>query len=61
MTDWGTSQELRVAARRLLLGNRKVGVERLTGRRYAYVCPSRGRYPYQWLWDSCFHAIVLAD
>ena len=27
---------------------------------YCYVCPSRSIYPHQWLWDSCFHAIVMA-
>ncbi len=26
--------------------------------RYAYTAPSRGRYPWQWYWDSCFAAIV---
>lgn len=26
-----------------------------------YTVPSPGRYPHQWLWDSCFHAIVLAS
>ena len=34
----------------------------LEGRRgelsYAYTQPSPGRYPWQWYWDSCFHAIV---
>jgi len=36
----------------------------LANRRYAaahqYTVPSPDTYPYQWLWDSCFHAIVLA-
>lgn len=27
---------------------------------YCYVCPSHAIYPHQWLWDSCFHAIVMA-
>ena len=53
--------DLREAAHALLLANRKVGTERLTGQPYAYVCPSRTTYPYQWLWDSCFHAIALCD
>lgn len=26
-----------------------------------YTCPNRVRYPWQWLWDSCFHAIVWAE
>jgi len=25
-----------------------------------YTVPSRERYPFQWLWDSCFHAIAWA-
>lgn len=24
-----------------------------------YTIPSPDTYPYQWLWDSCFHAIIL--
>lgn len=27
---------------------------------YDYVCPSAETYPFQWFWDSCFHAIVLS-
>lgn len=27
---------------------------------YQYTVPSPDTYPYQWLWDSCFHMIVLA-
>ena len=27
---------------------------------HEYTLPSPESYPYQWLWDSCFHAIVLA-
>ena len=27
---------------------------------FDFVCPSMGTYPFQWFWDSCFHAIVLA-
>jgi len=26
---------------------------------YQYTVPSPETYPYQWLWDSCFHAIIL--
>ncbi|MBK7860120.1 MAG: hypothetical protein IPJ65_16200 [Archangiaceae bacterium] len=27
---------------------------------YDFVCPSMETYPFQWLWDSCFHAVVLS-
>ena len=30
------------------------------GVRYAYSRPSPGHYPWQWYWDSCFHADRLA-
>jgi glycogen debranching enzyme len=26
---------------------------------HRYTIPSPASYPYQWLWDSCFHAIIL--
>lgn len=26
-----------------------------------YTMPNRATYPWQWLWDSCFHAIVWAE
>ena len=46
-------------ARRVLAGNRRRGVSDWGGRAYDFVCPSPGSYPFQWLWDSCFHAIAL--
>lgn len=27
---------------------------------YQYTVPSPDTYPYQWFWDSCFHAIILS-
>ncbi len=27
----------------------------------AFISPSAGQYPHLWLWDACFHAIVLAQ
>ena len=26
-----------------------------------YAAPNPGVYPWQWLWDSCFHAIVWVE
>src|SRR5947207_11398777 len=46
-------------ARRVLAGNRLHGISEWDGRTYDFVCPSRRSYPFQWLWDSCFHAIAL--
>jgi glycogen debranching enzyme len=46
-------------ARRVLAGNRQRGVSEWEGRRYDFVCPSQSTYPFQWFWDSAFHAIAL--
>lgn len=46
--------DIKRAAHDLLKQNRRM----TTGNQYTV--PSPDTYPYQWLWDSCFHAIVLA-
>lgn len=48
------SDTLRSQCHELLKKNRREDGEVL------YTVPSPETYPYQWLWDSCFHAIVLA-
>ena len=32
-----------------------------SGKRWGYTCPNSERYEWQWLWDSCFHAIIWAE
>jgi glycogen debranching enzyme len=44
----------REKAHALLKANRR------TIKGHTFTVPSGGTYPHQWLWDSCFHAIVLA-
>jgi glycogen debranching enzyme len=51
--------EVAADARRVLSANRQHGTSEWGGRKYDFVCPSPGSYPFQWLWDSCFHAIAL--
>ncbi len=46
--------DLRKDAETLLRANRR------SSNGHQYTVPSPSTYPYQWLWDSCFHAIVLA-
>ena len=50
---------LEAGARRILLSNLRRGVADWNGREYSFVCPSLTGYPFQWFWDSCFHAIAL--
>jgi glycogen debranching enzyme len=51
-------ERLRSEALNTLLANRKTG--KREGLRFSYVCPSKEKYPNQFLWDSCFHAIALS-
>ncbi|MBI2588798.1 hypothetical protein HYW35_01105 [Candidatus Saccharibacteria bacterium] len=39
---------------KLMIQNRRQSKE------LTYTLPSPDSYPYQWLWDSCFHAIILS-
>ena len=50
--------DLREAARRQLTANLRRGISPWTGKPYSFAWPSAHPYPYQWFWDSCFHAIV---
>ena len=52
-------EELKAGARRILLGNLRRGKADWNGREYTFVCPALRSYPFQWFWDSCFHAIAL--
>lgn len=51
---------LMAEAKQVLLGNRHRGRSQWENRTFDYICPSNGTYPFQWLWDSCFHAIALS-
>jgi len=53
------ASDLLLAARRLLEDNTRTGA--LDGRTYRFTVPAPDAYPFQWFWDSCFHAIVWAE
>src|SRR5438132_7180724 len=55
-SDW---DKVAADARRVLAGNRQRGISAWAGQRYDFVCPSPTTYPFQWFWDSAFHAIAL--
>lgn len=50
-------EDLRPPCERVLRQNWREGV-REDGVPFAYTCPSPAHYPWQWYWDSCFHAIA---
>jgi hypothetical protein len=56
VSSTGVSGEVLQIAEETLRGNWIEG-ER-DGVRYGYSRPSPSHYPWQWYWDSCFHAIV---
>ena len=45
---------------RMLKNNLKQGRDHALDLDYSYVCPSPNHHPWQWFWDSCFHAIAIA-
>src|SRR5512142_49067 len=51
--------ELAARARAVLAQNRHQGTSKWENRSFNFVCPSNETYPFQWLWDSSFHAIAL--
>lgn len=51
---------LRDEVRRIHSRNRQVGHSNWCGFDFDFTCPSMGTYPFQWFWDSCFHAIALS-
>ena len=51
---------MRAAVTNLYASNRQRGYAAWCDRDYDFVCPSMTTYPFQWFWDSCFHAIVLS-
>jgi hypothetical protein len=53
-------ERMKDAVRSLYDRNRQRGTAPWCGRDYDFVCPSMGTYPFQWFWDSCFHAVALA-
>jgi glycogen debranching enzyme len=53
------TRRIAAEARRVLAANRQTGISGWDGKRYDFVCPSGSTYPFQWLWDSAFHAIAL--
>lgn len=59
MPDGAMVTRIRDAAARILAQNRRIGHATWNDRDYAYVVPSPSSYPFQWFWDSCFHAIAL--
>jgi glycogen debranching enzyme len=53
-------EAMRTAVRGVYDRNRQRGHAAWCDRDYDFVCPSAVTYPFQWFWDSCFHAIVLS-
>ncbi|WP_327425534.1 trehalase family glycosidase (plasmid) [Streptomyces sp. NBC_01527] len=57
-TPAGDATKAAVHARKTLAANHRTGTDR--GFRYDFTCPSPESYPFQWSWDSSYHAIALS-
>jgi glycogen debranching enzyme len=60
MRDSSRLRAMTEAVRSLYERNRQQGHAAWCNADYDFVCPSMGTYPFQWFWDSCFHAVVLS-
>jgi len=60
MMDKLRLESMRRSVRLLYERNRQRGHAAWCDRDYDFVCPSSVTYPFQWFWDSCFHAITLS-
>jgi hypothetical protein len=58
VTPAHSASAIRAACEATLRGNWREGIRPADGVPFAYTCPSRSRYPWQWYWDSCFTAIA---
>jgi hypothetical protein len=56
----GPADEVAAMARGVLDRNHRVGTAQIPSMGYDYTCPSTQTYPFQWNWDSAFHAIALS-
>ena len=48
--------KLKLKAEKILKKNTRTGFK--DGKKYTFTVPALGCYPFQWFWDSCFHAII---
>ena len=53
-------QGLKTVVTTIHIKNRQRGHATWSGHDFDFTCPSSVTYPFQWFWDSCFHAIALS-
>jgi len=54
-------EAIRQQVKNLLKANTTSGYSAFLKRRYSYIAPDVKKYPYQWFWDTCFHAFILCE
>ncbi len=59
MPETASTDPLMASALEVLDANRRRGRSHIPAASYDYTCPSTHSYPFQFNWDSCFHAIAL--
>lgn len=54
-----SDEEIRSAARGIVVSNTHEGYSERFQTRYCYIQPSPSTYPYQYFWDTCLHVFTL--
>ncbi len=54
-------KQIREKTRKLMFDNMIHGHSKSLGVDFAFTQPSPGKYPFQYFWDTCFHAIILVS
>ncbi len=53
------TEELKQKVKDVLLGNMITGYSKSLDFHYCYTKPSKGKYPFQYFWDTCLHVYML--
>ena len=53
--------DLRARSLEVMEANWRQGKFAKSHKKWGYTCPNPERYEWQWLWDSCFHAVIWAE
>ena len=56
-----TDDQLKEEVRACLVGNLVEGYSHLYEEEYCFIRPAKNRYPFQFFWDTCFHAFILCS
>ncbi|MEK6478297.1 hypothetical protein WJR50_12200 [Catalinimonas sp. 4WD22] len=54
-----SEEEIRKQVRKVMFDSMVSGYSRSADSDFHFTQPARGRYPYQFFWDTCLHIFIL--